>query len=432
MRGTAWLVVGCALAQAAGADTIRLKNGRVIEADRAWFEGTQVVYEKNGGRFGLPRTLVASLEQTTPPEPSTDPDVLKARELLAAGDARDAKRFLKLALNRDPLSIPALQAMTEACLRLGELRAAKESAEKVVRLEDRSPVSRALLGDALAAMGDFAGAEVQYRKSLQLHVDPIVERKLAELSVPGSLPYVVGGPATGTSITPAIPATATTGAEFRIRYDGGVNEPLGMAVLETLTTTYREYARRLGFRPDEPVTVVLQTAAAFEDGRAPDWAEGVNDGTIRIPVRGLREPTPRLAQVLRHELAHSFVAAKTGGNCPTWLHEGIAQWLEGGDPAREDAVVSAAARAGRLIPLLSLEAPFQNLSEPDAAQAYAESLSAVAHVLRKRGETGVVRLLSALGDRLPSEEALPVALALSYPEFQKSWEEQLAGPSAAR
>jgi hypothetical protein len=202
-----------------------------------------------------------------------------------------------------------------------------------------------------------------------------------------------------------------------------------MAVLDTLTATYREYARRLGFRPDEPVTVVLQTAAAFQDGRAPYWAEGVNDGTIRIPVRGLDEPTPRLSLVLRHELAHSFVSAKTGGNCPTWLHEGTAQWLEGGDPAREDTTLATAAREHRLIPLLSLEGPFQNLSEADASQAYAESLSAVAHIIRKRGEAGVLRLLSALGDRLPSEEALPVSLALSYPEFQKSWEEHLRGVS---
>ena len=425
MRRAPWILAASALVAGAQADTITLKNGRVIEADRAWFEGSQVLYERHGGRFGLPRSLVDKVEQTTPPEPSSDPDVLEARRLLATGDARAAKRALKLSLNRDPLSIPALQALVEAELRLGNTRAAREAAEKVVRLDDRSPLSRELLGDALAASGDFAGAETEYRKSVQLHPNAGVERKLSQLVAQGGMAYgAEAAPPSG--ITPAVPATATTGAEFRLRYDGGVNQPLGMAVLDTLTATYREYAGRLGFRPEEPVTVVLQTEAEFQDGRAPYWAEGVNDGTIRIPVRGLDEPTQRLAKVLRHELAHSFVAARTGGNCPTWLHEGVAQWLEGGDPEREDVAVAAAARAGRLIPLLSLEGPFQSLSEADATLAYAESLSAVAHILRKRGEPGVVRLLAALGDRLPSEEALPVALALSYPEFQKSWEDQLA------
>jgi hypothetical protein len=136
-------------------------------------------------------------------------------------------------------------------------------------------------------------------------------------------------------------------------------------------------------------------------------------------------------RVLRHELAHSFVAARTAGNCPTWLHEGIAQWLEGGDPGRDDGSLASAARDGRLLPLLTLEAPFQGLSEADATLAYAESVSAVGYILRRSGEAGIVRLLSALGDRIPSEEALPVALALSYPELQKGWSDSLKTASAA-
>ena len=43
------------------ADTIVLTNGRVIEADRAWYEGTQLRYEKDGGVYGLPRSLVKEL-----------------------------------------------------------------------------------------------------------------------------------------------------------------------------------------------------------------------------------------------------------------------------------------------------------------------------------------------------------------------------------
>ena len=197
-----------------------------------------------------------------------------------------------------------------------------------------------------------------------------------------------------------------------------------------LAQAYKEYGRRLGFAPDDPVTVVLQMGTAFQEGGAPEWAAGTNDGTIRVPVHGLDGPSPELARVLRHELAHSFIAARTAGNCPTWLQEGIAQWLEGGDPGRQDAVVAAASSSGRLLPLLTLEAPFQSLPATQVPLAYAESLSAVAHIIRIRGEAGVGRLLAGLGDRLPSEEALPVAIALSYPEFQKSWEAQLRRPAS--
>ena len=414
MRSSMALAAAILAAAGAAADTITLTNGRVIEVDRTWVQGTQLLYEKNGATFGLPRSLVQSIEQRGAPEPTTDPDILRARQQVQTGDAGEAVRLLHAALARTPSSVAALHALAQAYLKLGDARSARDTADKALRLDDRNPVSLALRADALLALGDRLGAEGEYRKSLQLHRDPEIQRKLEAI---------------------AAAATPSRGALFRVRYDGGINEPLGMAVLKSLTEAHSEYSRRLGGSPDEPITIVLQTEARFQDGRPPLWADGINDGTVRVPVQGLDAPTPRLVRVLRHELAHSFVAARTAGNCPTWLHEGIAQWLEGGDPAREDGILAPAAREGRLLPLLTLEAPFQGLSESDASLAYAESLSAVAHVLRRSGEAGVVRLLSALGDRMPSEEALPVALALSYPELQKSWSDSLrtaSSPAPAR
>jgi tetratricopeptide (TPR) repeat protein len=388
----------------AAADRIVLTNGSTIIADRAWYEGSQIRYEKNGGVYGLPRLLVQRLEQQNDPGAAADPDLAKAAQRLDAGDAEGASRLARQAIGHNPLSLPALQLEARACLALRDASGAADAATRAVRLDERNARSQELLGDALALRGDRQGAQAHYRRSIELRPHPAVERKLAE-------------------VAPQPPPRPVQGAEFRIRYDGGVNEPLGIAVLQALTEAHAEFAKRLGFDPDGPINVVLQAEADFHDGRVPGWAEGINDGTIRVPVRGLEAPTPRLLKVLRHELAHSFLAARTGGNCPTWLQEGVSQWLEGGDPGREDLAV---AKRGRLIPLLSLEAPFNALSEEDATGAYAESLSAVAHIIRKRGEAGVVRLINALGDRLPSEEALPVSLALSYSEFQKSWQDYLA------
>jgi tetratricopeptide (TPR) repeat protein len=394
------------LAGGARADTIELTNGRVIEADRAWFEGTQLRYEKDGGVYGIPRALVARVK--TKNGATLDPDLSRGRERLAAGDAVEATRLLKLVVSRDPRSLPGMQALTEAFLALGDARAAREVAQRAVALDPRAARSHELLGDALAALGDRGAAEGAYRSSVALRPNPEVERKLAEV---GPTPSGNGG----------------GGARFRLRYDGGVNEPLGVAVLAALDAAYADYNRRLGFRPDDAIEVILQAEAVFQDGRTPEWAAGLNDGTIRVPMRGMDKPTAELLAVLRHELAHSFVAARTRGNCPTWLQEGISQWLEGGDPAREDATLAPRARQHTLPSLLSLEAPFHTMTGPDASLAYAASLSGVAHIIRLRKEVGLLRLLAALSDGLPSEEALPVATALSYPEFQNSWQEYLSG-----
>jgi tetratricopeptide (TPR) repeat protein len=392
-----------AVAAAAGADLVVLTNGRVIEAERAWYEGDQVRYQKNGGTFGLPRSLVKTIE-TQGAGPVADPDLARGQALLAAGSASAAVDVFLGVLARTPTLVPAFQGLAQAHVARKDGHSAKDAASRAVALDGRNALSHALLGDALALLGDRAGAESAYRRSLLLKPDPVVERKASALG--------------------AAPSSSGPRAQFRIRYDGGANETLGQVVLEVLSGAYEDFARRLGFRPQDPINVVLEMGTGIQDG-VPEWAAGVNDGTIRVPLRGIEQPTPRLVAVLRHELAHSFIAARTGGNCPTWLQEGISQWLEGGDPHRDDATVAAAVRGGRLLPLLTLEGPFQALPPESVTLAYAESLSAVAHIVKTRSPAAIVRLLAGLGDGLPAEEALPAALALSYPEFQSNWESSL-------
>jgi hypothetical protein len=389
----------------AAADTVVLTSGRVIEADEAWFEGSELRYRLDGIVYGMPRSLVARVDAEDGGPAPVHPDTRRSRERLAAGDPAEALRFARLALFREPSSVPALQALAAAQTALGDVARARESAQTALALEPDNALTLELLGDALAEGGDFADAREQYRLALQAQGATRVRSKLDAL---------------GTS------AGAVSSARFRIRYDGATDEPLGLSVLRVLDAGWEEYERRLGFAPDVPVTVVLQTATTFRDTtRAPDWVAAWNDGTIRVPVMGLDSPTPGLVRVLRHELAHSFVVSRAGAQCPTWLHEGLAQWLEGGDPEREDAGLARRARHSRLPRLESLEQPFVGLSEADASAAYAESLSAVAHLLRLGGEAGVRRLIEALGRGSPAAEALPEVFALSYGELQREWEAHL-------
>jgi tetratricopeptide (TPR) repeat protein len=394
-----------ALAGAAGADSVVLKSGQVIEADQAWFEGSELHYRRSGTVYALARSLVERVETADGSTPLEDPDTRNSRERLAAGDPAEALRFARLALFRQPTSVPALQALAAAQIALGQVTRARETATTALGLEPGNARSLELLGDALVESGDFASAREPYRLSLEVAEQPRTRKKLEALGASDA---------------------SVSSARFRIRYDGAADEPLGLAVLRVLDDAWEEYERRLGFSPNLPVTVVLQTATTFRDTtRAPDWAAAWNDGTIRVPVAGVDRPTPGLVRVLRHELAHSFVAARAGASCPTWLHEGLAQWLEGGDPEREDPALARLARKSRLPRLESLESPFVGMSEAAATVAYAQSLSAVAHLLRSGGEAGVSRLIDALGRGLPAREALPAAFGLSYAELQRTWEAHL-------
>lgn len=424
-----------AWASPARADRIVLKNGRVIEADRAWVQGQQVLYEKNGGTYGIPRSIVVELDLHAEREATNDPEVRRARALLEGGNAAEAVRALKAVLAQRPQDLAALQDLSEAQARLGNGHAAREAARQALAVEPRQARSQALLGDALVLLADLDGAVAAYERSLKLRPDPEVAARLAAarrtlepvqlvpVPAPEEVPLVIS-PGAAQAPLGRLPGPQPSGAGIRLRFDGSVNEPLGTSVLEAAGGVHAEYCRRFGFTP-QPITIVLQTEAAFSEGGTPPWAAALYDGSVRIPARGLDRVTPALLGVLRHELAHAFVAERTGGNSPTWLQEGVAQWLEGVDLAAVDARLAPIAARRQLLPLISLEGPFQGLAERDANLAYAQSVSAVGFILRQRGEPALVRLLSALGDGLPSEEALPVALALSYPELQQVWETTL-------
>jgi hypothetical protein len=399
------------LAARAGADTIILLDGRVLEADQAWWEGVVLRYLKDGQLYDVPRGAVDRVEPAGPEGTLLDPDVLSSRECLAGGDPPEALRHARLALFRDPTSLPGLDALTAAQLALGQPKRARESAQTAVSIDPHRRRSLELLGDSLAVLGDTDGARTRYRAAYDIESDSGLRRKLEALEPPSN---------------------HVSSARFRIRYDGDSNEPLGLAVLGILDRTWEEYEEWFGFSPDLPVTVILLTESTFRDTtRAPEWAAAWNDGTIRVPVRGIERPTPELIRVLCHELAHSFLAARTGSGTPTWLHEGVAQWLEGGDPGRRDAGLAAAAREGRIRPLPDLESPFGELSESEATSAYAQSLSAVAHLLRLRGPAGLRNLIEALASGETPNEALQSAYGVGYVELQRGWEARLRAADRA-
>src|SRR5688572_18267584 len=48
----------------AAADVVVLQNGRRIEVEKAWYEGAEVKYRRDGGTYGVPRALVRGIEES--------------------------------------------------------------------------------------------------------------------------------------------------------------------------------------------------------------------------------------------------------------------------------------------------------------------------------------------------------------------------------
>jgi len=136
-------------------------------------------------------------------------------------------------------------------------------------------------------------------------------------------------------------------------------------------------------------------------------------------VQGLTDVTPELGRVLKHELTHSFVGQKSHARAPTWLQEGIAQYMEGRRSSSSAADLVDAAAQGAVPPFDALEGSWMGLSGDNAAFAYAWALAAVESIIDQGGVSDISRLLDRVATAPSTETALRDTLRLSYADLQQ-------------
>ena len=357
-------------------------------------------YEKDGGVFGAAAEPRRRLDQrATRPRPRRSRPARGRASSSLAGDPRRRRcACCAPSLDRDPDSLAGAAGAG------GSLAGARRRARRA-----RRRAMRALrVDDAEPALARPAGRRAR---------GPRRPRRGR-----GGLPRAAcacAGPrgraqAPGLSrLLPRRPRAPGAAAQFRIRYDGGVNEPLGRGAGGP-DEAYAEYASVSASSPDQPVDVILQIGAGFqEDARAAGVGRRASTtAPSACPLRGLEQPTPRLrpraaprAGPLLRRRAHREATARPGCRKESAV--------AGGRRSRRATTPGWPPRArGGCCPLSPWRDRSRTAARGPAPLAYAESLSAVAHMLRKRGEAGDRRALlsAALADRLPSEEALPVAL----------------------
>ena len=185
------------------------------------------------------------------------------------------------------------------------------------------------------------------------------------------------------------------GNHFTVSFEGPQQADLAARALEALDRAYWRVGDTLNSYPADPVPVVLYTTEEFRDiTRAPGWAAGAYDGTIRIPMRGALGQQQELDRVLAHEFTHALIRSLAPRNVPTWLNEGIAAALE------RDTLTWATDRvkaSGGPAPLSALTRSFGAFSGAQAELAYATSALAARALLDANGGVAMSNLLRDLG-----------------------------------
>jgi tetratricopeptide (TPR) repeat protein len=464
-------MLGCVLllAGAARADKIVLKNGRKIIAYNVVEDGDKVRYETSAGQLALPKSIVDHIEKgglmpmmgspaavaaslnLEPPEPAAtageseidkgtvhddavdrnyinhleggataggEKAIQAARAHHAAsrfemvkGDLERALADARAAVLYAPEDPALLMELAYVYLRRSEFKQSLEYLERAKRYAPKNPDVHKLEGWTYYGLNRPDQAVAEWKKSLALRPDSEVQAALDKALRDKNEEENY---------------RENESAHFQLKYNGAAEPALAREVLHTLEGHYQQIESELNFSPPDPIGVVLYTQEAFADiTRAPGWAGALNDGRIRVPVQGLTGVDSELSRILRHELTHSFIQQKTHGRAPTWIQEGVAQWMEGKRSDESAATLVQVYEAGQAAPLAQLEGSWMRLPGPMANYAYAWALANIEYIVQTQGMGDVERILDRLATGTSTEQAVREVLHDEYADLMQATAEYL-------
>jgi tetratricopeptide (TPR) repeat protein len=301
---------------------------------------------------------------------------------LSGNDLTGATATLKRALAVSPDEFSLLLHWGAVALRLSDFQSAQEALNSAVKLSPNSPEAQELLGLSDYFLGRNSSAIAHWDRALKISpsapVKGLLEKAKREQDVEGDF-------------------RSRASAHFSLSSDSKTMEShLVSPVLGALEKDYVELSAVFGLEIPQPIPVLLYAEQEFRQAtQAPDVINGLNDGKMRIPVKGVSAFTPELAVLLKHELSHTFIQQKSHGRAPHWLHEGMAQFLS--RPGICDRRNPWWESLGHVdsVTFSALEQGLESTgADAEVTQAYREALSVVCYLNDVFGSSAVQQLLT--------------------------------------
>lgn len=461
------------LSLSSAADTIVLKNGRRITAMNVVEDGDKVRYLTSAGELSLPKSIVdhveknsfspgggsasdaANLAMTAPAaelrpsgggggediaskavhDGSIDREYIAKVEgeahgggsranfnaavahhaaslfEISRGDIEHALADERTALIYEPEEPALLMNVAYIYLKRSEFKQSLEYLERVRRVTPDDPEVAKLEGWAYYGLSKLDQAVAEWKKALALRPDAEVQAALdkAQRDKKEEESY-----------------KENESTHFNLKYNGAAAPALARDVLRSLEAHYSAIESELNYSPPDSIGVILYTQEAFEDiTRAPGWVGALNDGRIRVPVQGLAGVDGELSRVLKHELTHSFVKQKTRGRAPTWVQEGLAQWMEGRRSGEDAAALAQIYADGHAPSLARLEGSWMGFGPEAARYAYAWALANIEYLVQSGGMSDVERILDRIGEGMTTEAAVREVTRGDYNDLMQSTAEYL-------
>lgn len=198
--------------------------------------------------------------------------------------------------------------------------------------------------------------------------------------------------------------------------------PLSRRLSDVLRSSHDRFSTLFGSIPSFSTSIRLMDPESFQiTTGAPSWTNALYfRGQILIPVpESAGSDYENMARSVRHEYLHAVINSLSGGHCPGWLDEGLAQWAEGPEnPALRPALARYLATK-KPVPLSLLLGGFTRLERDMVAAAYAQSLIAAQAIIDTFGFLKIRRYLDALRENHDRPIAFLDAFDISENAFEK-------------
>ena len=222
-------------------------------------------------------------------------------------------------------------------------------------------------------------------------------------------------------------------------YEG--TEAFGRRALKIGDDAVAATSKLLGVTETEPIDFYIYAdQQQFYDALGPGTRENVG-GEAHPDIRtlfALITPAEIDASwveiVIPHELTHLVFATAIDNpyhEPPNWLNEGLAVYLSEGYGESDRSKVEQVAKDGTAIPLEGLAGAFPTTLE-HFVLAYAESVAAVDHIVKKYGPDALVKLIRSYATGVTDDEAFKAALGVSLAEFEAEWLDSIGTTAPVR
>ncbi len=212
---------------------------------------------------------------------------------------------------------------------------------------------------------------------------------------------------------------------------------------EALEKAYLELGRDFDLYPKEKVPVeIYPTREMFSKSSTLSVEILDRSGAIGIcKFRRLMILSPeqlaygyRWLDTLSHEYVHYLINVKSRAQCPLWLHEGIAKYLETRwrradpeylTPGNRTELVRAL-KDNKLIPFARMEPSMVYLdNQEQVRQAFSQVSHAAGSIEKMKNRGAIMEILQELAKGKSRPEAFFTALSMNDKDFEAKWKEIL-------